>query len=101
MASVAQSGTLVASTVTTVTLTNARGRIRVVNRGGTADIWFTIAGSGQTPAVPTVGGNDCYCAPGVAGASEVVEAPAAPVVVSLISSGTPTFTVEAEPPTTR
>ena len=98
MPSVAASGSLVASTVTTVTLNNARGKIRVVNRSGAADIFFTVAGSGQTPTAPTVGGNDCYVAPGVAGASEVIEAPNAPVVVSLISSGIPTFTVEAEPP---
>ena len=99
MANVSASGTLVATTVTTVTLTLARGSVRVVNRSGSADIWFTVASSGLTPPVPTVGGTDCYVAPGVAGATEEVLVGAeGPVLVSLISSGTPTFTVESDHP---
>lgn len=95
VANEAFSGTLVASTVLTVTLNTARENVRVVNRSGSADIYFTVAGSGQTPTAPTVGGSDCYVAPGAAGASEEVSVGQAPIVVSLISSGTPTFTVES------
>lgn len=98
MANTAASGTLVASTPATVTLNEARGSIRVVNRSGSADIWFTVASSGQTPAVPTVGGNDCYVAAAAAGETEEVLVGQPPVNVILISSATPTYTVESDHP---
>jgi hypothetical protein len=93
--SVAQHGTLVASTVTTVTVNAAHEAVTVTVRGASpADIFFTVGTSGNTPTAPTSGGNDCYVVPGVNGASKTVLAGSAPVVVSLISTGTPAYSVE-------
>lgn len=92
---VAGSGTLTSSTVQTVILAEARNAVRVVNRSGTSEIWFTVS-EGTTPPVPVTGAVDCYVVPAVAGASTEVKVGTGPesVEVSMISAGTPTFTVE-------
>lgn len=92
--------TLVGSVVDTVTFvvgdpgTPGWGRMPKsveVLSDGTSDVYFTVNGS-----TPTVGGTNCYRAPGYPGAtvvdvrdSDVTDA----VVVKLISSGTPTYSV--------
>ncbi len=83
--------TLVAATVATVNLTTNGSRIEVVNRSGTAEVYFTTDGS-----TPTVGGNDCHVLPAAIGAVEVADDTAgANSVVKLISSGTPAVSVRA------
>ncbi|MGH3441992.1 MAG: hypothetical protein ACRDUY_08095 [Nitriliruptorales bacterium] len=94
--------TLVASTVTTVTLTGSDyPRVQVTNVSGAAAIYFCVNGLGGPSAdgVPTVAGDDCFVAAGAAGAevtvsSGKVDSDDADTVVKLISSGTPTVAVE-------
>lgn len=86
---------LVASTVDTVTFTrdpdSVVDEVRVTNVSGTASIYFTTDGT-----APTVGGKATRWLPAVAGANRTVrlQEPAS-TVVKLISSGTPTYSVEA------
>lgn len=87
-------GTLAANTAQTVVLTGAREVVTTTNRTGTTGIYFTVADSGVTPPVPTVGGNDCYVAPETAGASKTVPAGQPPVEVTLIASATQNYSVE-------
>ncbi len=91
---------LVASTVDTVTYAlgtpGTAGAARVpqaveVYSDGAANIYVTVDGS-----APTVAGTHCWRVPAVAGASVISVADAVPgdaVVVKLISSGTPTYSV--------
>lgn len=89
MAVDAQHGTLVASTVATVTLVGDYTRVEVLNRSGTAEIFFTV-----DDTAPTVAGSGTYILPAIAGASLVTPSPsAAATIVRLISSGTPTYSV--------
>ena len=83
----AHHGTLVASTAAAVTLLRADQAVEVVNRSGSAEIYFTVDGS-----TPTVGGDDCYVVPASV-SSYVVAVGEAEVTVTLISSGTPTYSV--------
>jgi hypothetical protein len=92
--SVAAHATLTTSTVQTFKLNNARDTVTVTVRGTASDIFFTVGTSGNTPTAPTVGGTDCYVAPGVVGGSKTIAAGSAPVMVSVISSGTPGASVE-------
>lgn len=94
--------TLVAATVSTQTLalvdpvgdltsfaTPPRAKVGVMNRSGTAAVYFTTDGS-----TPTVGGANCYALP--AALCELVvadETPGATTVVKLISAGTPDVSV--------
>lgn len=94
-ADLAAHGTLVGATVDTVTLQYPGASLfEVVNRDATSTIFVTYSKSG-TPATPTVGGNDTFVVPpnsakqlafGLTGASNLV--------VKLISSGTPAYSVE-------
>lgn len=87
--------TLTASTVDTVTLTGNTSSVTVVNRTGTAEIYFTIAtGTAAVPAVPTVGGANTYVLPAT-DCSLRLAVGGQPVAVSLISSGTMAYSVEA------
>ncbi len=92
------SGTLTASTVTTVSLDEPYENIVVYNRSASTDeIWIRNDGTN-----PTVAGDDCYLVP----AGKSVSIPAITSIaqkadgsipgstVKLISSGTPSFTVE-------
>lgn len=82
--------TLVASTVDTVTISRDCEKVRVYNDTGTAAIFYTTDGS-----APTVNGVNCYRVPASVGAySEVSVTGVSPTVVKLISSGTPTYSVE-------
>lgn len=95
------SGTLTASTAMAVELLLARGSVRVVNVTGTSAIYFTVASDGATPTTATVAGVDCFVVPAAVGAYEEVQVGAAPVNLSLISSGAMAFTVEADHATQR
>jgi hypothetical protein len=89
-------GTLVASTVATVTLdlvdsgriVSRQKRVEVINRDGAAEIYFTVDGT-----TPTVAGDDCFVLPAAMGSLEVGAPKGTPTVVKLISSGTPTYSV--------
>lgn len=93
-------GTLVAATVTTVNLAagteTAIKSLRVINRNGAAEIWWTFEDSSGTltATAPTVAKADTYFLP-AAVSVDVVELPAPMknIQVKLISSGTPTYTV--------
>ncbi len=90
-------GTLEAATVATVTVTAAKATgavnqiglpaIEVLNRSGSAEIYFTVNG-----ADPTVGGEDCHVLPAAVCALSVPGV-GSPVTVKLISVGTPTYSV--------
>ncbi len=92
--------TLAASTVDTVTFvlgsTSSPGwgkmpRSIEVITDGVADIYVTVNG-----ATPTVAGTDCFRVPAAAGATVIDvdgSGAAAPVVVKLISAGTPAYSV--------
>lgn len=87
--------TLTAATVDTVNVTASAGqrastRVRVVNLDGAAAIYFTLDGT-----APTVGGAKTYELAAVAGAAQAisVDVKAVDVVVKLISSGTPKYSV--------
>lgn len=92
------SGTLVASTVQTVSLDQPYESITVVNDTGTAAIYFRLDGVN-----PTVGGDDCYIVPaaitqetvpGITSIAENADGTIPGSTIKLISSGTPSFTVE-------
>jgi hypothetical protein len=83
------SGTLVASTVATVTLDVAYSYVEVVNVSGSAPIYFNV----NLPANPTVAGNDCEVVVGAGGRTTVASPGTGVTTVKLISSGTPTYTV--------
>jgi hypothetical protein len=90
-----QNGTLVANTVATVTFNNATvGEVQVINRDAAAEIWYTDDGT-----APTVGGAGCYLVPAGATAKSIPDTGEAnaPIVVKLISSGTPKYAVEILP----
>lgn len=83
-----QYGTLVAATVTTVTLTGTPSRVEIMNRSGTAEIFATTNG-----VTPTVAGADEECIAAAVGAAIEVEMSGGGNAVKLISSGTPTWGV--------
>jgi len=59
-ASNAKSITTVADQVDTITLTGAGKTLRIIGRSGSTHTFFTTAPLGQTPATPTVTGDNCY-----------------------------------------
>jgi hypothetical protein len=95
--------TLVADTVTTLTLdlpnpvgdvrsfAQVKPRVGVINVTGTAEVYFTTDGS-----TPTVGGSGCHVLPATISALEVDDLTAGSTsVIKLISSGTPKVSVRA------
>ena len=90
----AASGTLTGSTVDTVILTKPCSTVTVVNVTGSAAIYFTVCTVGGPSAQPTVGGADCKVLPAAIGSVDVKIISGYGVVVNLISSGTPGYTVE-------
>jgi hypothetical protein len=58
-ASQAKTITCVAAQVDTVTLTGTGQQLHLW-QNSTTPIYFTLAQPGQTPATPTVGGDNCY-----------------------------------------
>jgi hypothetical protein len=85
-------GTLVANTVTTVTLDNDYREIEVINVDGASTIYVTVDGT-----VPTVGGNDTFVLPAAISSRVIVSRDGSnPTVVKLISTGTPSFSVSVD-----
>lgn len=83
--------TLVADTVATVTLTTNAGSIEVVNRTGTAEVYFTT-----DETTPTVEGDDTHVLPAAICAVTVAdETGGKNSVIKLISAGTPKVSVRA------
>lgn len=97
--------TLTATTVDVVTLTSvATGvgveepSVTVVNRTGSAEIYFTVTATGTDPAEPTVKGANTYVVPAaISTVTKAVSTSVAghPVVVKLISTGAEEYSVEA------
>jgi len=98
MAQRAQSGTLVANTPTTIKFPQYFWNLVVVNRSTDQEIWVRTDGEN-----PTVAGDDCFpVLPGTQQAFSNGVLSQEPVVrvgggtqVSIISSGTPAYTVWA------
>lgn len=90
-------GTLVADTVTTVTLDSKNyGSVEVTNRSGDSEIYFIALSAADANDNPSVEGDDCEVLPAAVGAL-VVNAPnPAPVTIKLISDGTPAYSIRAE-----
>lgn len=85
----AKHATLSASTVDTVTFSDNVQAIEVVNRSGSAEIFFRLDGTS-----PTVAGDECYVLPAAAGAALRLGSQGEGTdQVKLISSGTPTYSV--------
>lgn len=80
--------TLVAATVSTVTLDTDYSFLEVVNVTGTASVYFTMDGT-----TPTVKGNGTIVLPAAIGGVEVQPPTSGATVVKLISSGTPDVSV--------
>lgn len=100
-------GTLTANAADNVTLLNPSGTITVINRSGTSEIYFTTDGTSvataATQATGGTGGNNSYVLPASIGALTVTQTQAASVrgatappgvKIQLISTGTPTYSVE-------
>lgn len=82
-------GTLVANTVTTVTLRVDMGEdVLVINRGST-DMWARFDGTD-----PEIGGDGALIVPPGVGTGITAQASDDAMVVKLISSGTPDYSVE-------
>jgi hypothetical protein len=93
MAGSPQHGQLAAGAVSPFTFDLDYDQVEVLNRDGTAEIYFTVDGT-----EPTVGGTGCEVLPAAMG-SIVVAAPNAPgagggTVVKCISTGTPKVSVK-------
>lgn len=87
----AHAKTLTAATEDVITFTGADLAAVEVQTNGTADI-YVFTGKGAGPA--TVAGGNCWRIPAVAGSRVVpVERPG-DTVVRLVSSGTPTYSVQ-------
>lgn len=88
MAGNPQHATLVASTVATLTFDSDFGIAEVVNVDGAAAVYFTTDNS--TPVVAATGS---HVLPAAIGSVEVPSDMAGPMVVKLISTGTPKVSV--------
>lgn len=80
--------TLVANTVSTITLAVDASKVEILNVDGAAAVYATVDGS-----TPTVGGNGAWCLPAAIGSLELSPRTAGPTVVKLISAGTPMVSV--------
>lgn len=81
--------TLTANTIETVTFTEDLPNSEVIS-DGTAAVYYTLDGT-----TPTVGGNNCYVLPaGAACVDSRYVRTAGNTVVKLISTGTPTVSVQ-------
>jgi hypothetical protein len=79
--------TLVANTVSTVTVTDNSASFEVINRNGVAEVFISHNGTASPPD-PTVAGNDFPVIAGAIGASGTFRrSSSAAIVVKLISTG--------------
>jgi hypothetical protein len=84
------SAAMVAATLDTITFTGDRPRLKLTFTSGTTPIFFTTDNS-----APTVGGTASRVLAPVVGQEVFVEPPTAgDAIVKLISSGTPTYSIE-------
>lgn len=85
--------TLVANTVDTITLSGTGKIIRFITTSGASHAYFTISSLYDTPATPTVAGDNTYAT--VHSAPGYVDIPwyGSGVVIRIISSGTPSIGV--------
>lgn len=91
MARSVQNGTLTASTVATISVTEATPAITIINRSQTGTIWATLSG-----ATPTVAGAGCY--PVLGASTFMVSTPHTTAVsVKLISSAALDYSVVGDP----
>lgn len=81
--------TLAAATVDTVAFAEDIDEVTVISLDGAAAVYFTLDGS-----TPTVAGANTYVLPAALGAAAFEPRTAGPTVVKLISSGTPTISVQ-------
>lgn len=82
--------TLTAGVVDTVTFALAFDQLEILNRDGSAEIYFTVDGS-----APSVGGGNSFVLPASVGAAIVGISTSGGTVVKLISAGTPAYSVSA------
>ena len=105
MANFAQHGTLTPNVVTTVNLVYADDTVEVVNRTGTAEIWFTV-GRSNAPPDPVIGADDTFIVPAMVGSyvmatrsmgsegyPRMSEAGPRSSIVKLLSSGAMAYSV--------
>lgn len=78
----AKHATLTAGTVDTVTLTGGWGRVEVLNRTGTADIYFTTDGS-----TPSGGCDNCQIVPSGSSLNVPTSDAGGTEVVNLVGNG--------------
>lgn len=81
--------TLVAATVDTLTFDQDLEQVEIINLTGDAIIYFTVDGS-----TPTVAGQNTYVLPAAVGSLTLWVPTPGDTVVKLISSGTPTYSVQ-------
>lgn len=87
-------GTLVASTVTPVSVPDLGfSSIEILNRDTAAEIYFLFNKTGTTTD-PTVGGDDCEVV--MPSSALSVDAPQGAFAVKLLSTGTPKYSIRAE-----
>jgi hypothetical protein len=90
-------GSLTASTVAEITLPDQSfGKIEVTNRSGDDEIYFIVLAANDADTDPTVEGDDCEVLPAAVSALEVSAPDPSPVVVKLISEGTPDYSIRAD-----
>jgi hypothetical protein len=82
----AKTVTCVAAQVDTITLTGTGQRLRFEQNSSTP-IYFTLAQPGQTPATPTVAGDNCYAIMNGNNADNIIWNGNG-VVIKLITAGT-------------
>lgn len=95
-----KSGTLTANTISSVTLPEPTQKgagvphsVEVMNRTGSAEIWFTIGLDGDTPADPVANADGAFCVPASVCSYEV-EYPSgwqSQATVKLLSTGAQAF----------
>lgn len=85
--------TLVASTVSTTTLTDNSSAVEILNRNGLGEVYVSHDGT-NAPANPTVGGNDFDVVPASTGAALTIRRTGSqPITVKVISAVATTVSV--------
>lgn len=82
-----------AASVDVVILKKASRKITVTNDTGSSAIYFTVSHPGGSCPTPTVSGVNCQVLPAAIGSVDVTHDGQFGTVVSLISPGTPSYTV--------
>lgn len=89
--------TLVANTVSTVTLTDNSSSVEILSRNGLDEVFVSFDGT-AAPVNPTVAGNDFDVVPAAIGAALAIRRPgSAAIVLKLISASATTVSVRGVP----